>query len=141
MSKYSAMPELKSVAELLKNCKALKSELEHVVPERILYAANTRKKCNFYAKIGPIPPRFAIFIKDYDYFLEVNQDKWLAASEGMRLYIILHELKHIPLEGFDKESKHYKKITKHDLEDFKSLVDSFGTDNEKVDQLVDIVKK
>lgn len=138
--KYSKMPELKDIVQKLMASKTFKSQLEHVVPERILYAAFSSKSAKAAARIGRIPSRFAVFMDDFDYFLEVHIESWLQASEGKKYYIILHELTHIPVEGFNKESKYYKKVVDHDLEDFRDLVKEYGIDLENVDKLTDLVK-
>lgn len=138
--KYSKMPELQDIVVMLKNSEAFKSKLEHIVPERIAYASYSQKNANAKAKIGPIPKRFAFLLEDFDYFLEINQEHWLSSTEGERLYTMLHELCHIPLEGFDKESKSYKRTVKHDLQDFAELVKEYGVDLENVEKLVEITK-
>jgi len=137
---YEEMSELKDVVELLKKTKSFKEKLEHINSERILYSSFSKKQSRAKGKIGPIPARVAIFLKDHEYFLEVHKESWITASEGERLYIILHELYHIPIDGFNKESAEYKKVNLHDLEDFKILVNTFGVDLENADKLVKIVE-
>lgn len=137
--KWYKMPELKDLVEQLMKTEEFKQKLAHIVPDRILYANFSKKESEIKGKIGQVPPRFAIFLEDFDYFLEVNQENWLESNEGQKLYIILHELFHIPVEGFDKESKQYKKTIKHDLEDFRALVREFGVDCENADNLVKLV--
>jgi predicted metallopeptidase len=138
--KYSKMPELQDIVVMLKNSEAFKNKLEHVNAERIAYASFSQKNSKAKAKIGPIPKRFAFLLEDFDYFLEINQEHWLASTEGERLYIILHELCHIPPEGFDKESKHYKRTVTHDLQDFAELVKEYGVELENVEKLVELTK-
>ena len=128
--KYTKMPELKDVVTLLKKSPEYNGKLNHINEERVMYASYSKKNSKTKAKIGPIPQRFAIFIEDYDYLLEINQESWLSSSESERLYTVLHELLHVPAEGFDKESKHYKKTNPHDLQDFKELVTRFGVEQE-----------
>lgn len=136
---WTPMPELKEIVEMLRESHP--ESLHHVLPERILYASFSKKTSKVKGKIGPIPERYAIFLQEYDYFLEVHRESWLAADEGKRLYIILHELYHIPLEGFNPESKLYKKTVPHDLEDFKDLVREYGVDLENAEKLVVSVSK
>ena len=136
---YEEMAELKDVVELLKKSDAFSERLEKVQPDSILYSNFSKKQSTAKGRIGPIPNRFAIFLKDHEYFLEVHKESWAAASEGLRLYIILHELWHVPAEGFDKESSEYRKVIKHDIEDFKILVSKFGVNLEKAEDLVELV--
>jgi len=136
---YEEMPELKDVVVLLKSSKTFKDKLNHINIDRILYSNFSKKASRTKGRIGPVPPRFSVFLKNFEYFLEIHKESWVTASEGERLYIILHELYHIPEEGFDKESSDYKKTIKHDLEDFKTLIKTFGADLEKADALVELV--
>jgi len=117
---WAPMPELKDLVELLKN--AFPKKLEHVQIDRILYTSFSKKNSNCFGRIGPIPARFAIVVNDYDYMLEIHKESWALLDEGKRLYIVLHELTHIPPEGFNKESKYYKRTIKHDLDDLRHIV-------------------
>jgi predicted metallopeptidase len=133
------MPNLKEVVEKIQA--AFPDKFTHVNPDRILYAAFSRKSSKVKGRIGPIPARFSPFLQSCDYFLEVYHEGWQDADEATRLYIVLHELTHVPIEGFDKESKYYKKTLDHDLEDFRELVKQYGVDLEKADALVKLVHK
>jgi len=136
--KFEQMPELKDVVVSLKN--AFPEKLEHIDEDRILYANFSKKESRTKGKIGRVPPRYSIFLKNYDYLLEVHKESWLLFGNAERLYVILHELCHIPDGGFDSEQKSYRKVIKHDLEDFKMLVREYGVDWENLKKLEDIVK-
>lgn len=138
--KWEAMPELQELVQKIKDSKKFKERLVHICPDKILYAMFSKKLkegMNVEGKIVPVPDRFAIFLKDFAYVLEIHKESWHTLSEGQRLYVVIHELFHIPTEGFDKESKQYKKTVKHDLLDFKELIREFGVDREKADSLVE----
>jgi predicted metallopeptidase len=134
---YSSMPELKKVAEALK---AKFEELDHIKPDRILYLSFSKPKSSFKAKIGPIAKRFAHLFPSQEYFLEIHQEAWDAGPEGDRLYTMLHELLHIPEEGFVAESKSYRRVKKHDVQDFAALLQQYGILQENVDKLEKKVK-
>lgn len=135
---WEPVPELREIVALLKE--KLPENVGYVNENRILYATYSTGKSRAAAKIGPIPAKYSIFLQDYDYMLEVHKQSWAQATEGERLYIILHELKHIPDEGFNKDSKDYKKLIRHDKEDFRDLIKLYGVDMEHVDKLVELVK-
>lgn len=134
---WCKMPELESIVEMLKNSF---EEVKHVVPERILYASFSRKKSKVAGQIGPIPRRFAIFLEGYDYILQIHKESWESYDENMRLYLVFHELLHIPQGGFDAESKSFRKTLDHDIKDFKMLIKQYGVDLEKVEKLGKTVK-
>ena len=52
-------------------------------------------------------------------------------EEQIRI-LIFHELLHIGIEVDDDGEEHYSCVP-HDLEDFKQIIDRFGTDWDKVD--------
>ena len=45
---------------------------------------------------------------------------------------MLHELAHVPQNGFIKGHPEYRKLRKHDIEDFKELREVYGIRLEKV---------
>lgn len=136
--KWQLMDELKEVVDLL--VKAFPDELGHIKSSKMLFANFSMKKSKVKGRIVPISPRYEIFLADSAYLLEVHKESWVNNDEGFRLYLVYHELKHIPLEGFDSESKQYKKTIEHDLQDFKKLVKDYGVDMEKVEKLVEQVR-
>lgn len=136
---FTRMDELKDIVDLI--VEAFPEKLGHIESNKILYSCFSQPKSNVKARIVPIQKRYEIFLDEGSYILEIHKESWEVADEGLRLYIILHELTHIPSEGFNKESKEYKKTIKHDLEDFKDLVRDYGVDLEKVDQLVEKIQE
>ena len=136
---WAPMQELKPIVD--KIVKTFPEKLAHIQSDRILFASFSRKSSKPLGRVGPIPARFSPFLQSCDYFLEVYKEGWEDADEGKRLYVILHELTHIPIEGFDKESKYYKKTVDHDKEDFVELIKKYGVELEKTDALVKLVNK
>lgn len=128
-TKYLLCPELKNVVDAL--MEKFPNELGHVKSQNIFYQMFSKKMSTILGKIGPVPSRFEKAMPQYDYFLEVHKESWDAADEAKRLYIIFHELLHIPEEGFVNSSKEFRKTKKHDIQDFSSLVSAYGINMEK----------
>jgi len=134
---YTSMPELKGLVKTMKE--KFPEQLNHIKPDGILYLNVSKPKSSYKAKIGPISRRFAHLFPEV-YFLEIHKESWDGGTEGDRLYTILHELLHIPDEGFVVDSKQYRKTVKHDIQDFKVLVAAYGLNLENVDKLTKKVK-
>jgi predicted metallopeptidase len=132
------MPELEGYIKRI--MEAFPKEMGHVKPSRILTTSFSKKSSKAAAKVGPIPGRFASFFPEYDYFVEVHKEAWEVADEAKKLYIVLHELTHIPEEGFLNSSTQYRKVLKHDVEDFSHLMLKYGVELEKVDELAKKVR-
>jgi predicted metallopeptidase len=136
---YAQMPEIKKVVEALKE--KFSDKLGHVKPDKILYFSFSKPKSTIKGRIGPVPKRFAHLFPDQDYFLEIHKESWQDGPEGDRLYTILHELLHIPQEGFIVDSKEYRRTVKHDIQDFAELLSDYGIHGENVEKLARVVKK
>jgi predicted metallopeptidase len=113
-----------------------RSELDHIIPDSILYAAFSKKKSSVKANIRAISGVWALF-KNECYILSVHLENWNELTEQQKMYLIYHELLHIPEYGFVDGEKDYKKIVKHDLQDFKILVDEFGVYQEEINKIID----
>ena len=135
---YASFPEVKTVVKVLKD--KFSAQLAHINPESILYLSFSKPKSAVKGRIGPVPKRFAHLFPDQDYFIEIHKESWLDSTEAERLYVILHELLHIPEEGFVNSSKEYRKTVKHDIQDFKALVKIYGIEGENLDKLAKAVR-
>jgi len=135
---YASFPEVKTVVKVLKD--KFSAQLAHINPESILYLSFSKPKSAVKGRIGPVPKRFAHLFPDQDYFIEIHKESWLNSTEAERLYVILHELLHIPEEGFVNSSKEYRKTVKHDIQDFKALVKIYGIEGENLDKLAKAVR-
>jgi predicted metallopeptidase len=135
---YTDFPALKKVVDLI--VQKFPRELAHIKSDRIYYQTFSKKKSTVLGKIGRIPARFANSLSNYDYFLEIYKEYWDNATEGKRLYVVFHELLHIPENGFLPDEKDYRKVKKHDVEDFSSLLKVYGVECENVEKLEQKVK-
>lgn len=69
-----------------------------------------------------------------DFTITIFEPNIIGFSEDQLRILLFHELLHV---GYDLEEDR-KYIKPHDLEDFKIIIDEFGTDWAKVDGLDDI---
>lgn len=138
--------------------------LEHVILDQVMFVRLTGSKSNWHGKcyfIGKAPmsliPKFAVFrlaslgMFDMSQFANIEQffdtrfiiainDDSISRAEGdiqkVEDITLVHELMHIHRDG--------DKLVRHDIEDFKILVDQFGaywTDGRfKEDKKFDVTK-
>ncbi|MFA5732927.1 MAG: putative metallopeptidase, partial [Acidithiobacillus sp.] len=92
------------------------------------------------AEVAVISRRLDHFV-DSDYILSVHEESWDEISEAEKYLVILHELMHIPEEGFDIEDKHYKKLIDHNIKDFRYILKEFGVDWEDSKKILDDIKQ
>jgi predicted metallopeptidase len=128
---YLPFPELKNVIEIIIE----KFNLNYIKPDRIYCQFFSQKRSSTLGRIGPIPKRFSNALSTYEYFLEIHKESWDVADEAKRLYVVYHELLHIPEEGFVNSSKDYCKTVKHDIQDFACLLKNYGVEQEKINLL------
>ena len=71
----------------------------------------------------------------------ITEDKeyWDNADVGNKLALVFHELLHVPVGGFDPESKSFRKVVDHDIQDFSLLLQTYGVTYENVYKLADMV--
>lgn len=113
------------------------TEFAHIIPEMIEYCFFSKENSKVKAKIGPIKGKYAMYVKNKNYSLEVHEETWEIYSEEERLYLIAHELMHIHEEGFFEGMPGCKKTLPHDLEDFKSLVHEYGVYKENIKKIIE----
>lgn len=122
--------ELKDYVERLADI--YPNDLGHIQPDNLIYVGFSKPRSSVAANIRAVKGVWSLF-RNEAYILAIHIETWDSLSEPERLYIIFHELLHIPEEGFDEGVKNYKKLIKHDLQDFKILIDKFGVWKEKLE--------
>jgi predicted metallopeptidase len=123
---------LKSIIEALKKAYP---EFNYVESDKIGCCFFSKKQSKAAAKIARVSSMHSLFMNEI-YVLCVHKEYWDDASESSRLYTILHELMHIPNEGFNPESKSYRKLRDHDVQDFRHLLKTYGIDQENANEIV-----
>ena len=65
------------------------------------------------------------FLHGFDFIIEFAHDIWQELNDVQKKALILHELKHISI-GEDADGNIKLKTSKHDLEEFRDVVEVFG---------------
>lgn len=118
---------------LLKRIKKLfPTVLEHIQTKRIALVGVQAKSNSFMARVYPNRTPWSLFIGDYDYVIAFYSTRFDSKPKSYRLWVMLHELFHVPPDGFEKGARGYRKCIKHDMEDFKQLREVYGIRLEKV---------
>lgn len=123
---------------LLKKIKRLfPSLVGHVPLEAIFMCSFIARKSRHVARIRPVRNPWALLVpRDVCYVIEFWEQRFEDMDEANRLYVMLHELIHIPELGFEEGSPSYRKTVDHDLQDFKFLRSSYGVRLQKVQRIL-----
>jgi predicted metallopeptidase len=132
LPKWSKQEDVKPiVSELIQ---LYPEHLAHIRPSRIGYVAFSKKKSKKLAFVAPVRPMFSLFT-NVDYILATHIENWVTSTVSEKYLLIFHELLHIPPEGFDENSKHYRKTLDHDVKDFSLILQRFGINWEDADKI------
>lgn len=110
-------------------------KLGHIKPSRIGYAAFSKKSSKYAAKVYPMRPMYGLF-SNIDYIIGVYLEEWVQETISRKYVLILHELLHIPAEGFDEDSKRFRKTVDHDVRDFEYVLRHFGINWEEAEKIL-----
>jgi len=113
---------------LLKRIKKLfPTVLGHIKTKRVLLIGFENPSSGFIAQIRRNSFPWAMALPDYDYVITFWSTRFDHKPKSYKLYVMLHELLHIPEGGFDRKNKHtYRKLKKHNVEDFSELINAYG---------------
>ena len=89
----------------------------HIDVDSILFLTEDSKAPKKYADIQLVKAPYT-FITNYKFIMTVYEPKVIAMNDAQRNLLVMHELMHIS-DDFDK-------LVKHDLEDFSSLIATYG---------------
>lgn len=124
-------------AELIANEPSLRDIA--ISEAQIVYLSSEHKKKNgtkiIHAECEKIQDRYKWGIPA-DFTVTVFEPNIEGFSEEQIRILIFHELLHIRIDT-DGEGRESYGIYPHDLEDFKEIIDRFGTDWSKVDGVTD----
>jgi predicted metallopeptidase len=115
--------------------------LGHVRRSRIFLAGFIARRSSFLAKIRSNKTPWSLLHPDYDYAIEFWDPTFEKSPEDVKVYVMVHELFHIPDGGFKKKGPEYRKLKKHDVEEFQTLVAVYGLNLEKVHRIMQGEKK
>jgi predicted metallopeptidase len=136
--KWLKCDELKPIVSEL--VQMFPDQLNHIRPASIGYAAFSKKKSKYGAKVYPMRPMYGLF-SAIEYIIAVHLESWAISTKSKKYLLILHELMHIPAEGFESVSKKYRKTVDHDVKDFAILLREYGIDWENSDKIFEKTKK
>jgi predicted metallopeptidase len=107
--------------------------LGHIKTKRIMLVGFENPSSSFIAQIRKNGYPWAMALPDYDYVITFWSTRFDNKPKSYRLFVMLHELLHIPEGGFDRKNKKtYRKLRRHDIEDFSELRHAYGIRLQKV---------
>lgn len=124
----------RTIAEALIDSEA---ELQYIKDSRVRIAyleSNQPKKADkdklVLGECEKVAPknRWAI---DYDFTITLFKENLVGLSEEQIKIVLFHELLHVGIERDPDGGESYS-VVKHDLEDFKVIIDRYGTDWSKM---------
>jgi hypothetical protein len=113
----SISQDYKDIAEQL--ISKFQTTLGQIDIDQILFLNESVKSPKKYADIQLVKSPYT-FITNYKFILTVYEPKVLGFNPAQMNILILHELTHISEDG--------DKLVKHDLEDFFTIISTFGPD-------------
>jgi len=138
LPKWSKRDDIKPIVSKL--IEMYPDHLSHIRPSQIGYVAFSKKKSKKQAFVAPVRPMVGLFV-NMDYILAVHIENWVLLETSEKYLLVFHELFHIPSEGFDEDSKQYRKTVDHDIKDFAYILQHFGIHWEDAEKILKVEKK
>jgi predicted metallopeptidase len=117
---------------LIKTKKLFPTVLAHVKTKRIALAGVYNRRNSFMARIYSNTHPWSLLLKDYDYIIVFWSSRFDEKPLSYKVYVTLHELSHIPFDGFVRGTRAYRRCQHHDIEDFEHLREVYGIRLEKI---------
>jgi hypothetical protein len=112
---------------LLKRVKKLfPTVLAHVKTKRIALMGMVTRNSRWMGKIFPNRPPWSTFSEQYDYIIAFHANRFDKQKKSYKLWVLRHELHHIPPDGHVRGARGFRKTVRHDLEDWKFLRKAYG---------------
>jgi hypothetical protein len=111
--------------------------LGHVNIKRVAVVGFSCATSRVAARIYPNGRPWSMLLPDYDYIISVWSTRFDNAEKSFRVFLMLHELLHIPQEGHEEGAYGYRKTVSHDIEDFKWLREAYGI---HLDNMKDVLR-
>lgn len=99
--------------------------------DQILFLMETTKSPKKYADVKKVQPPYT-YITNVKFIITVYEKNILDFSDAQMHALVLHELMHI--------DENFTKLVKHDLEDFRAIVDLFGSNWDSNPDIKDILE-
>lgn len=84
------------------------------------------KETSYFASCYPVNKMMQYFANCY-YLIEIAMPMCATLTESQRNLVLLHELFHIPPNGTDPSDRDFLKMRKHNVQDFRVIVEEYGT--------------
>jgi predicted metallopeptidase len=104
---------------------------------KIKYLFRESEKSTFNAQISKATGKWA-YLTDYDYIIEVWTVFWESATDTQKQALLYHELSHVECKEDDDGDITWR-IREHDIEEFINVIKEYGTWNESLTPLKDII--
>jgi len=121
---------------LIKTKKLFPTVLGHVKTRRVALIGLYNRRSSFIANIRPNRQPWAQFVPDYDYLITFWSTRFDDKPLAYKVFVILHELQHVPYDGFTVGSHSYRRTIHHDIEDFEFLRKAYGISLENVNDVL-----
>lgn len=122
---------------LIKTKKLFPTLLEHVKTKRIALVGIYNRRNSFMARIYANTYPWSLLATDFDYLIVFWSSRFDDKPYSYKVYVALHELAHIPFDGFVKGAPAYRRCRHHDVEDFEFLRSTYGI---KLENIKDVLK-
>lgn len=91
--------------------------LGHIELDKVLFLKEIEKSPKKYAECKAVRPPYD-FITEYKFIIIVYEPNTLGLTDAQKTMLVYHELLHIDVDFY--------KIRKHNVEDFRELVSTYG---------------
>jgi predicted metallopeptidase len=111
--------------------------LGHVRVKRVFLCGFMNPSSAHIARIHANRPPWSLAMPDYDYAIQFWSTRFDVEAKAYKYFVVLHELMHVPRGGFDRSNPfEYRKCIDHDVEDFRTLLKSYGIYMEDVKDIL-----
>ncbi len=126
---FEQSDDIKSIAEKLID--KFPNNFMNFNADEILFLMETTKSPKKYADVRKVQPPYT-YVTSVKFIITVYEKNILDFSDAQLHALVLHELMHI--------DDTFTKIVKHDLEDFRAIVDLFGSNWDSNPDIKDILQ-
>lgn len=122
---------------LIKTKKLFPNMLNHVKIKRVALVGMYAKRSGFIARIYPSRRPWNLFDREHDYLIAFWSSRFDEKPLHYKIFVMLHELCHVPGDGFVKGSHGWRKTIHHDKEEFGFLMETYGI---RLENVKDVMK-
>lgn len=121
---------------LIKVKKLFPTVLAHIKTKRIALAGMEGRTSSFLARIHPNRRPWSLLSPQYDYLILFWSTRFDDRKRSFKLFVMFHELRHIPQDGQTKGHPDFRRTIKHDIEDFHELRHAYGLRLDKTKEIL-----